>query len=371
MSGVLKMKMRKNFLGFMRWFGLLVAVGLTLAGRRLVVKSYQGLWQLGSWMFSSRGLALASGLAIMTIIAGFVMIDRVRLGGESALLVLAPQADSAMMAGPDPILARVDGRPLRLSSVAELASQEGKRVDEVLTPNQAFERGLVDLAINQMVVTKAAKKDKLPEDPRVRTKLQTAEYRILYGEYFQNIFDQAATETNAKALYEAQRKNLSFGDEIRLRRLLVPDQDSALALYALLQQGAVPFEQLARERSIDPQYAVAGGDMGYLAYDQMPEAYADIAFALARGQVSEPFEGKENWVMVQPIGRRKAQMPSYRETKNDILRFLGERAVADKLATLKEESDVVIFMPPSQPLEQPQADGVVEKETKLPASVPK
>ena len=64
----------------------------------------------------------------------------------------------------------------------------------------------------------------------------------------------------------------------------------------------------------------------------------------------------DGWVILKVEGRRSISLPSFDQSKDDILDFLAERAVADKLRELRAEADVVLFEPAELPLSVPEEE---------------
>ena len=339
------------------WPLTLLRAGLREMSGQLVLRAYRALWRTGRWLFSPRGLAVTCFGLVTGIIALLSIFDRA-LRDEQAEAVSSDDA-KIIKAVPDPVLATIDGESLRLSDVAEFARQDNRLFEESLTPQQAFDRGLVDLAIDQSLATSKAREEQLHRESGIASKLKTAERRILYAELLQRAIAEEATADNAREIYNAQRETLSLGDEVRLRRLVVGTVGEATDLSNALREGA-DFQELVQGFSVDERFKAVGGDMGYLAAEQMPDGYADVAFSTRRGQVSLPFQTPDGWVILKVEGRRSISLPSFEQSKEDILDFLAERAVADRLRELRAEADVVLFEPTEREISVPTEEADTE-----------
>ncbi len=69
------------------------------------------------------------------------------------------------------------------------------------------------------------------------------------------------------------------------RHILVPTEEQAKSIIEQLKHGA-KFEDLAKKYSTDPA-AKSGGDLGFFKKDDMLPEFANVAFALKPGQVSQ------------------------------------------------------------------------------------
>ncbi len=72
------------------------------------------------------------------------------------------------------------------------------------------------------------------------------------------------------------------------------------SIYNLLQQGA-DFEELAKTESQDPGSAKNGGDLKWFRRGQMVKPFEDVAFSIADGAISEPFESQFGYHIIKKI----------------------------------------------------------------------
>ena len=74
---------------------------------------------------------------------------------------------------------------------------------------------------------------------------------------------------------------------MRARHILVPTEDEAKAILAEIKKGT-DFAEMAKQKSKDPGAAAEGGDLGYFTKDQMVPEFAEQAFKMDKGDVSDP-----------------------------------------------------------------------------------
>jgi parvulin-like peptidyl-prolyl isomerase len=84
---------------------------------------------------------------------------------------------------------------------------------------------------------------------------------------------------------------------VHLRLVRVRERALAEAIARRLAGGA-DFASVARELSQDPS-ATAGGDLGTLPLAQLAEPLRRVAGALAPGQVSDPIETPQGFVLLK------------------------------------------------------------------------
>lgn len=120
------------------------------------------------------------------------------------------------------------------------------------------------------------------------------------------------------------------------------DKQKALidSLYTLIEGGA-DFAALASEFSQDPGSARNGGSLGWFGRGAMVAEFDSVAFALADGQISQPFATSFGYHIVKRDDSRK-QGALDEETRNEILRKMdsderGKEPAKAKVAALMKQ----------------------------------
>ena len=97
------------------------------------------------------------------------------------------------------------------------------------------------------------------------------------------------------------------GEQVWARHILVETREEADAVLARLNAGEV-FEDLAIELSTDTGSGAEGGDLGWFSYDRMVTPFADAAFALGIGEVSEPVESEFGFHVIKVEGHEEREL---------------------------------------------------------------
>lgn len=131
------------------------------------------------------------------------------------------------------------------------------------------------------------------------------------------------SEKEVRAYYEKQSAGFKAPDAYHLRHILVATKAEADRIRASLAEGA-DFAALAKEHSIDPESAGAGGELGWVdaPADGAAAGEATGILALAPGEISGVIPMKEGFAIVQMLERREGRMPAYEEVKLEAARVL-------------------------------------------------
>lgn len=91
--------------------------------------------------------------------------------------------------------------------------------------------------------------------------------------------------------------------EVRASHILVKTRKEAVQIKKQIENGDITFEQAAEEYSMCPSRQF-GGDLGYFNRKQMVQQFADTAFDLKVGEISDPVGTKFGWHIIKTTGKR-------------------------------------------------------------------
>lgn len=109
------------------------------------------------------------------------------------------------------------------------------------------------------------------------------------------------------------------------------------------------FAALAKEFSEDPGSGMNGGDLGFFPKERMVPAFAEAAFALESGQISELVETRFGYHIIQTTERQAAGRQAFDEVKEPIANYLRnlalDQAVKERIAFLREGAKIDVMAP--------------------------
>jgi peptidyl-prolyl cis-trans isomerase C len=91
--------------------------------------------------------------------------------------------------------------------------------------------------------------------------------------------------------------------EVRASHVLVSTRKEAVQLKREIQAGNISFEEAAARYSQCPS-GQRGGDLGYFNRKQMVQSFADTAFDLKVGEISDPVGTKFGWHIIKTTDKR-------------------------------------------------------------------
>ena len=138
--------------------------------------------------------------------------------------------------------------------------------------------------------------------------------------------------------YNDAVKSAGGQEEVRARHILVENEDEAKAILEQIKGGA-DFATLAKEKSKDPG-AADGGDLGYFTKDQMVPQFADVAFKMYPGQLSNPVKTQFGWHVIKVEDKRTKQPPEFAKVKDQIENFLARKAQTEYVAKLRQSAKI-------------------------------
>ncbi len=205
-----------------------------------------------------------------------------------------------------------------------------------------------------------------------------------YAEFRESVFDEAHLTRDdyarlvARPAVARQEVGAALGaevgqtaEQVRASHILVETRDLATELAGRLAAGE-DFSQLAREFSIDEGTAANGGDLGWFAREELVPPFADAAFALEPGAISEPVETEFGWHLI-----RVAERDPDRPLSEDQIATIEQARVASWLeaqrAALDIDADLEPTAEPAGETFQPPAGAPpapVEPPAATPAGVP-
>ena len=274
-------------------------------------------------------------------------------GNWTPVRVLAALATVLVLAGAapaladDPVVAKVNGTEIHQSDLAVAEEEAGQ-----LPPMSADAKKdyLVQFMTDMILVSKAAEDKKIGDTPEFKAKLTFARKKLLMESVLQQTAKTAMTDAAMHKVYDDAVKTMAGEEEVHARHILIraaagddkaskEAEDKIKAIIARLKNGE-DFAKVAGETTEDPSGKATGGDLGYFTKEQMVPEFADVAFKLDKGQISEPVHTQFGWHVIKVEDKRKKPAPSFDEVKPQIEQYVTRKAQADLVTKLRAEAKI-------------------------------
>jgi peptidyl-prolyl cis-trans isomerase C len=247
----------------------------------------------------------------------------------------------------NPLLATVNGEAIYLADIKE-AIQDLPDQYRNLPPDRLMPLMLNQLITNRLLVAEG-NRQKLGDSEEVKRKVERYRERAMQQQLLQQVVAKSVTDDALQALYRKYVAENPPKEEVSARHILVNSEAEGVAIIQQIKGGA-DFAALAKQKSKDPA-AQNGGDLGYFGREDMVKEFADAAFAMKTGEVSQkPVKTQFGFHVIKVEDRRTANPVSFDEAKDDLQSQLSQQAVSQYIETLRNGAKIERFGPDGKPL---------------------
>ena len=304
----------------------------------------------------SRQLGLGTALSLALIGGGCWPSDNAAKDNKMAPVAMAPAESkpvaTAMAPAPaapasvtlasapkseGPVVAKINGVEVREGDLKLAEEDIGQQMPPM--PEEAKRDYLVTYVGDMILLTQAAEEKKLAESEDFKRQLEFTRKKLLMAKLLDGEAKTASSEAAMRKVYDDATKQMKPEEEVHARHILVETEEEAKEVRAELAKGA-DFAELAKSKSKDPGAAAEGGDLGFFSKDQMVPEFADAAFKLNKGELSEPVKSSFGWHVIKVEDKRTRPIPEFDQVKPQIENFVARKAQSEYLAKLREGAKI-------------------------------
>lgn len=250
---------------------------------------------------------------------------------------LAQTAAPAPAADPSKVVARVNGIAITEGDLAVAAADPALQLPNL--PDTQKRDLLTGYLIDLKLGAKAAEAAKVADTPDFARKLAYNRDKTLLDEYLEREAKKAVTPEAARKLYDETAKGVTPEQEVRARHILVESEEEAKKAQGRVK-GGEDFAKVAGELSKDPGSKTDGGDLGFFTKDRMVEPFAEAAFKLEPGQISDPVKSQFGWHVIKVEEKRAKPVPSFEEMQDQVNTYLERKAQQDLIMGLRQSAKI-------------------------------
>lgn len=271
----------------------------------------------------------------------------------SMLMLAALLSGSVANAQNDPVVMTINGQPVTRS---EFEYSYNKNNSETVVDKKSVDE-YAELFINYKLKVQAAIDAGIDTTKNFRS-----EFLLYRNQQIRPSFiSDADIEKEAWNVYKATQTRVdSLGGLVKPAHILVGLRQNAPAgaqekakakeridsIYNALKGGA-DFASLARKCSDDHRSAVNGGRLPWLQKGQTLKEFEDVVYSLKKGEMSKPFLSPAGYHIV--LLEDKGMFFPYDSVHADILRFIDQRGVRERIITQNIDSIAKASVPPVTP----------------------
>ena len=282
------------------------------------------------------------------------MIDTTRLMKSAALAaVLAAGLEFAPIAPlAAKMLAKVDGVEITEEDVQVAVDDLGATLPKDLQ-GPARDTYIVDYLTDLKIVARQAEKDKLGEGADFARRTAYFRDKVLMEALLAKSTKAAVTDEAKKKVYDDAASKQKAEPEVHARHILLATEDEAKAALKRVQDGE-DFAKVATELSKDP--GGQGGDLGFFTKEKMVPEFAEVAFKLDVGKISDPVKSQFGWHVIKVEEKRTKPFPPFDAVKDQISQYVARKSQSDLIMKLREGVNIERTDPPAPPA-APAPDG--------------
>jgi peptidyl-prolyl cis-trans isomerase C len=279
---------------------------------------------------SSLRKSLLAFSAVLPLMAGAALAQT-----PPATATATPAAPAAI--DPAKVLARVNGVAITEADLAVAAADPALQLPNL--PDEQKRELLISYLVDLKLGARAAEAAKVGDAADFARKLAYNRDKTLLDQYLEQEAKKAVTPEAAKALYDETVKSMPPEQEVRARHILVEKEEDAKKAQGRIK-GGEDFAKVAAELSTDPGSKTDGGDLGFFTKDRMVEPFAEAAFKMEPGQISDPVKSQFGWHVIKVEEKRAKPVPSLAEMQDQVNTYLERKAQQDLIVGLRSSAKI-------------------------------
>jgi len=225
---------------------------------------------------------------------------------------------------------------------------------------ETLRKQVLERLVQMHLFAMEARAEKMDQDETVKIWIDDAVSRILAQEYVVKKFTKEAkvSDREIEKYYNEHKSEFLKPATVKARHILImvasdgkPEDitaalDKAKKIKKKLDKGA-DFAKLAAEYSDDPGSKNKGGNLGFFEKTWMVPAFSNVAFALKKGEISEPVKTRFGYHIIKVEDRKDARQQDLTSAKpgiqSKLINMKVNKAINKDFERLKKKYKVEIF----------------------------
>ena len=198
--------------------------------------------------------------------------------------------------------------------------------------------------VSERLIYQEAVKQGFDKSEEVKKRLAALQKQVVMQAFMEQKAKAMVTDADLHKAYDAKVAELKDVEEVKARHILVASEDEAKAIAKQIKKGG-DFEKIAKEKSTDKGSGKEGGDLGWFTKDKMVPEFAEAAFKMKKGEVSDPVKSAFGWHIIKLEDRRPVKAPAFEEMKDSLVSDLANKAVQTYVEGMLKTADIKYYTP--------------------------
>jgi len=232
------------------------------------------------------------------------------------------------------VVATVNGEEITLGHMLVLSAQLPQEYNQL--PDDVLFDAVLDQLVRQAAIAQGlegglstASELALENQRRTFMATETLNARV----------EAEITEEKIQAAYDADYASAEPEPQFNASHILVPTEEEALEVKALLDGGA-DFAETAKEKSTGPS-GPSGGELGWFGKGMMVEPFEVAVLEMAAGDVSGPVQTQFGWHIIKVNETGTVPIPPLEQVRSEIEERLNQAFVESLIAEYSEAAEIV------------------------------
>ena len=239
---------------------------------------------------------------------------------------------------PDPVVAKVNGVEVHQSDLQLAEEDIGPNLPQGIA-GDAKREYLISYMTDMILLAQEAEVQGMSATDVFKRRFAMMRNKVLMETLLAQTAQKSVTNDAMHKVYDDAIKQMTPEEEVHARHVLVKTEDEAKAVLADIKKGT-DFAEVAKAKSTEPGAAQSGGDLGYFTKEQMVPEFAEAAFKLDKGKVSEPVKTQFGWHIIKVEDKRKKPVPTFDQVKDQLETFVARKSQSDLVAKLRTTAKI-------------------------------
>lgn len=269
--------------------------------------------------------------------------SQVAPANPAAINPVPPKHAAATSTGSDEVLAKVGSAELREGDIRGYLAALSPGDRAALTQDPAALSQFVRvLLVNQIVLKQALDKrwDQQPDNAALLRRVREGAVIEAYLQSVSKPADDYPSDADVQKVYDANKSLLVVPRQYRLAQIYLtvpkdadqPTKDKieqkVKQLSESLKQPGADFAAIAKASSDAKETAKRGGEIGWVAEQQLRGEIKTLVLALSKGGTTDPVYVDDGWQIVKLLDEKDARTQTFAEARDALAQQMREQLMA-------------------------------------------